>query len=366
MGLFKRKNSECWHMCFFLEGRKVRKSTGTSNKRAALKIYDTARFRIAQGTYDEKTKRDMSFIELVEQFLEKHSLVEKASYKRDKVIGTALKAYFGKKAICGITSLDIKEWRKWRMAHITRTGNRITKAAVNRELAFMKTMFNLAVEWSWITVNPAQSVKLLKGETRRFRILSREEITGLIDAATEYLKPILIAAISTGMRKSELLVLKWGNVDFARGFIRIEYSKNTESRNVPMSDHLKQALLPLRKGRGADDFVFSREDGSQILCLKEAFNAGCRRAGISDFRFHDLRHTAASLFAAGGCDLITLQNILGHKSLSMTQRYAHLIPERFEKSRQIMQDFWQGGATPLGDTKVTQLVDEDVQGAVIH
>ena len=83
MGLFKRKNSECWHMCFFLEGRKVRKSTGTSNKRAALKIYDTARFRIAQGTYDEKTKRDMSFIELVEQFLEKHSLVEKASYKRD-------------------------------------------------------------------------------------------------------------------------------------------------------------------------------------------------------------------------------------------------------------------------------------------
>ena len=163
MGLFKRKNSECWHMCFFLEGRKVRKSTGSSNKRAALKIYDTARFRIAQGTYDEKIRRDMTFIELVEQFLEKHSLVEKASYKRDKVIGTAVKAYFGKRAIGGIT----------------------------------------------------------------------------------------------------------------------------------------------------------------------------------------------------------LQNILGHKSLSMTQRYAHLIPERFEKSRQIMQDFWQGG-TPLGDTKVTQLVDENVQRAVNH
>ena len=365
MGLFKRKNSECWQRCFFLEGRKVRKSTGTSNKRDAQKIYDTDRFRIAQGTYDSKLRRDMPFSELADQFLEKHSLAEKASYKRDKVISTVLKAYFGKKPTGDITAFDIKEWRIWRMKHVTRTGTPITRAGLNRELAFMKTMFNLAVEWGWLKSNPAQSVKLLKGETKRFRILSREEITGLIDAATDYLKPILIAAISTGMRKSELLVLKWRNVDFARGFIRIEYSKNTESRNVPMDDHLKQVLLPLRKGRGADDFVFSREDGSQILCLKEAFNAGCRRAGISDFRFHDLRHSAASLLAAGGCDLITLQNILGHKSLSMTQRYAHLIPERFEKSRQIMQDFWQG-RTPLGDTKVTQLADEDVQGAVIH
>jgi integrase len=168
------------------------------------------------------------------------------------------------------------------------------------------------------------------------------------------------------MRKSEILALRWENVDFARGFIRIEYSKNTESRNVPMSDHLSQVLLPLRKGRAIFDFVFSRNDGRRILCLKEAFKGACKKAGILDFRFHDLRHTAASLLAGGGCDLITLQNILGHKSFSMTQRYAHLIPERFEKSRQIMQDFWQGGMLQYGDTKVTQFADEDLERAVIH
>jgi len=83
--------------------------------------------------------------------------------------------------------------------------------------------------------------------------------------------------------------------------------------------------------------------------MKEEFNTACARAGIADFRFHDLRHTAASLLAAGGCDIITLQHILGHKTLAMTQRYAHLIPGRHEKTKEIMQSFWQKGDT-LGDT----------------
>jgi len=79
-----------------------------------------------------------------------------------------------------------------------------------------------------------------------------------------------------------------------------------------------------------------------------------------------LRHTAASLLAGGGCDIITLQNILGHKSLSMTQRYAHLIPERFEKSRQIMQDFWRGSVSQTGDTKLTQSDARAEERLVIH
>jgi integrase len=90
------------------------------------------------------------------------------------------------------------------------------------------------------------------------------------------------------------------------------------------------------------------------LPLKEAFKAACERAGIEDFRFHDLRHTAASLLAGGGCDIITLQHILGHKSLSMTQRYAHLIPGRLDRTREIMQGFWDEEASNFGGTKRTQ------------
>jgi hypothetical protein len=88
---------------------------------------------------------------------------------------------------------------------------------------------------------------------------------------------------------------------------------------------------------GQEDYVFTRNNGQKIKSIKEAFTIACIRAGIEDFRFHDLRHTAASLLAAGGCDIITLQNILGHKTLAMTQRYAHLIPERNERVKEIMQ-----------------------------
>ena len=354
MGLVKRKASECWQMSFFLEGRKVRKSTGTSNKKVAQKIYDAVRLRLAQGNYDAKLKPSMPFFDLVDEFLEKHSKVEKASYKRDKVIGDALKTYFGRTPIGEISPYDIKEWRKWRAQHVTRTGNLITKASLNRELAFMKTMFNLAVEWGWLKENSAEKVRLLRGEEKRLRILSREEITRLLEASAVYLRPILIAAISTGMRKGEVLDLKWEDVDFDNGFIRVERSKNAEARNVPIIPFLRDTLFGLKHRRRPEDFVFVREDGSRILCFKEAFRAACERAGISDLRFHDLRHTAASLLAAGGCDIITLQNILGHKSLSMTQRYAHLIPGRMEKTREIMQQFWQQANSNFGDTKLTQ------------
>jgi len=353
MGLSKRKGSECWQMRFSLEGKKVRKSTGTSSRRTAQKIYDTVRFHLAQGTYNPRLEPGMAFCDLVNEFLEKHSKVEKESYKRDKVIGDALRQYFGAKPIGSISAYDVKSWRQWRMKHVTRTGQPIKKASVNRELAFMKTMFNMAVEWGRLKENPCQSIKLLRGEEKRLRILNAEEISALISEAAWYLKVVIITAIETGMRKSELLGLRWKHVDFSNGFIRVEHAKNGDARNIPMSLHLKQMLQPLKQGRRQDDFVFVRE-GKRIICLKEAFKAACERAGIEGFRFHDLRHTAASLLAGGGCDIITLQHILGHKSLSMTQRYAHLIPGRLDRTREIMQRFWQDAVSQAGGTKGTQ------------
>lgn len=355
MGLFRRKNSECWQMCFFLEGRKVRKSTGTTNKRVAQQVYDRTRGQVTTGTYNPRLKASMPFFELVDEFLEKHSKIEKASYKRDVVIGDALKKYFGKSPIGEIRPYDIKEWRRWRAGQITNKGTPLKKASLNRELAFMKTMFGLAVEWAWLKENPAEKVKLLRGEDKRLRILSRDEIDRLIASARALLKPILTIAISTGMRKGEILNLKWKHIDLTNGFMRVANSKNDEARDIPLDPYLKETLLMLKKGKGPGDYVFSRKNGERIRCVREAFKAACARAGIDDFRFHDLRHTAASLLAAGGCDIITLQHVLGHKTLSMTQRYAHLIPGRHEKMKEIMQDFWRKTDAHLGDAKLTQL-----------
>lgn len=282
MGLYKRRGSECWQMCFYLGGRKVRKSTKTTNKKIAQRIYDRTKWQVAEGKYN------------------------------------------------------------------TRKGTPIKKASVNRELAFLKTMFNQAVEWGYIDENVATRIKLLRGEEKRLRILSRNEIAKLIQYAADHLKPILITAISTGMRKNEILNLKWKHIDFSNGFILVVNSKNGDARNVPLSQFLKETLAQMMKEENQEEYVFKRKNGERIRCIKEAFSAACSREGIADFRFHDLRHTAASLLAAGGCDIITLQHILGHKTLAITQRYAHLIPGRHEKTKEIMQSLWEGDT--LGDT----------------
>jgi integrase len=154
-------------------------------------------------------------------------------------------------------------------------------------------------------------------------------------------------AISTGMRLGEILNLKWKDVDFEHGFIRVVKSKNNESRDIPINAFLLETLKGLKKSLETGNYVFCNEDGEPRKDIREAFSGARDRAGLEDFRFHDLRHTAASLFASRGCDLITLQNLLGHKSVSMTQRYAHLMPDRHEKTRKIMSEFWGS----LGDTQ---------------
>jgi len=224
----------------------------------------------------------------------------------------------------------------------TYKGTLVKNATVNREISMLKTMFSFAVEWGWIEVNAARKVRKLRGEQKRLRILTKKEIGRLLSEAPEHLKPILVTAISTGMRYVEILKLEWRNLDFDNGFIRVENAKNGECRIVPMDAHLESILLKLRKSGKRFGHVFTRDDDRKIRSVKEAFRAACKRAGIEDFRFHDLRHTAASLLAAGRCDIITLQNVLGHKTLSMTQRYAHLIPERHEKTKKITQKFWGG------------------------
>lgn len=349
MGLFKRKGSKCWQMCFFLEGRKVRKSTKTTNKKIAQRIHDRTKWQIAESTYNPNRKIEMPFSELVDEFLEKHSKAGKKSYKRDQVIARVLKQHFRTKSIGDIGSYNIKVWMHNRLQHITRKGTFITKASVNRELAFLKTMFNFAVEWDWVDSNPAEKVKLLRGEKKRLRMLSREEIDRLIKNAADHVKPILVIALSTGMRKSEILNLKWKHIDLTNGFIRVEDSKNSGARDVPIFPFLEDELAKLRDNDHQEDYVFRRKNGKRVVCIKEAFKAALERSSITDFRFHDLRHVAASLLAAEGCDIITLKNILGHKTLAMTQRYAHLIKDKHERTRQIMQSIWQSGDT-VGDT----------------
>jgi integrase len=137
-----------------------------------------------------------------------------------------------------------------------------------------------------------------------------------------------MTAIHTGFRKSELLSLTWGNIDFQHQLIMVEaaYSKNGEPRSVPMTSRLTAILKSIRIHGDPKAPVYRNSEGQPYRDISTAFNSAVKRAGITDFTFHDLRHTFVSRLVMRGVDLTTVKELMGHKHINMTLRYAHLAP----------------------------------------
>jgi integrase len=175
-------------------------------------------------------------------------------------------------------------------------------------------------------------VKMLPENNRRLRYLSKEECQALINSCEPHLKPIVVVALNTGMRKGEILNLKWENVDLRHGFILLEITKNNERREILINETLKNCLQSITRRLDVPYVFYDKATGKPYKDVRRSFATACRRAGIRDFRFHDLRHTFASHLVMAGVDITTVKELLGHKSLTMTLRYAHLAPSHKVKA----------------------------------
>ncbi len=206
----------------------------------------------------------------------------------------------------------------------------LAKATINKYLTIVKHSFTKAYEWEMIpeqSLKKIRKVKPLRGENKRLRFLSQDEIQALLNSCEPHLYPIVFTALNTGMRKSEILNLKWQQIDLKHGFILLEKTKNGERREIPMNEPLKQMFRELFTDRKLDtEYVFANPKTGRPYTkdLKRSFHTACRKAGIRDFKFHDLRHTFASQLVMNGVDLKTVQELLGHKDIKMTLRYSHL------------------------------------------
>jgi integrase len=320
MGIYKRdqeRGDHSYWISWLFNGRRYRKRIGSSSKKTAEAVLAKIKTEIAEGKFlDRKKERKIKFRDLADTYMEKHAKPNKRSWKStDQGLVNNLVAFFGDRHIHEIDVLLVEDFKAERRKHVS-------SATVNRSLSCLRCMFNRAIDWDILTSNPMRKVKRLPEKNKRLRFLERHEIVRLLNCCRPLLRAVITVAIHTGMRKAEITNLKWRDVDFKRDLITLLKTKNGKARYILLNKPAKDALVGVLKN-SESEFIFCKKDGSRFN-VRKSFETACKKAKIQDFRFHDLRHTFASHLAMSGVDLITIKELLGHETLEMTQRYAHL------------------------------------------
>jgi integrase len=240
------------------------------------------------------------------------------------------KKTIGDHVLAQINSSLIAEYRDKLASGVTVRGKSRASATVNRYLAALSHLFTIAVkEWGWVEENPLRKVSKMKEPRGRVRFLSDVEREKLLAAAQEsanhYLYLIIVLCLSTGARRMEIIGLSWQNVDLNRNVIILHETKNNERRVLPIAGHALELFKQHAKVRRIDtDLVFPAHNPKKPMDIRTPWETALKKAQIEDFRFHDLRHSAASYLAMNGASLAEIAEVLGHKTLQMVKRYAHL------------------------------------------
>lgn len=328
---YRRKDSPIWWASFTgPNGQRVRRSTGTSNKAEAKAL--EAKWKLEayrQRQWEEQPPR--LFDELMLGYLNA-TADEKRSADKDRMRTRHLRRHFGGRVMNSLQPMDVREYIA------LRKGEGVRNATINREIALLSSAINYANrEWDWELPNVAKGRKLKEDEGRT-RWITRDEAELLIQYAgsepkAQHLADFIRLALNTGCRSGELLGLEWRRVNLQERllFLEANHTKAGKRRSVPLNEMSRQAIMNRLRFRAkhcpASPWVFAREDGTRIKAVKRSFKTACRRAGIGDFHIHDLRHTCAAWLVGIGVPLAEVRDLLGHASVVVTERYAHLSPD---------------------------------------
>lgn len=247
------------------------------------------------------------------------------------------KEELGDYTLADITSSLISQYKDKLATGITARGTQRSPSTVNRYLAALSHVFTIAYkEWEWLNDNPFNRVRKNKEPRGRVRFLSDEEREQLLDACkksnSKHLYLIVVIALSTGARHMEILGLHWDDIDLSRGIITLHETKNGERRILPLTGHALQLMKKHSQVRHLNcSYVFPGKNLKKPIYIRTPFETALKKAGIKDFKFHDLRHSAASYLVMNGASLAEIAEILGHKTLAMVKRYAHLSESHVSK-----------------------------------
>ena len=337
MALYLRaKGKKVWQMSFFVNGRQIRRSTGTTNEKLAEKIHAKVLTQITEDKWFDKPKDEKKSVdEMIDKYLSEYSILKTPNGEaRDQSIAKNLRKFFRGLLLKAVSPATIVQYKAFRRK------KPVKPATLERELCFLKRAFNLAVyEWEWIEKNPVARISKEKFNNEVERWLSFDEEKSLLNSCSEPLKSIVIIALNTGMRQHEILDLEWQNVDLSRKIATIIRSKNGEIRSIPLNHRAFNVLCSGANLRPLKSkYVFSSSAGTRIerRNLLRDFYKARKKAKLENFRFHDLRHTFATRLVQAGIDIYTVSKLLGHKDIRMTQRYSHHCPESLRSSVEVL------------------------------
>jgi integrase len=351
MGVYRR--DDVWWIDYYVGGQRRREAVGPKKKEADAALGKILAL-IREGRYfDVKKIKPITFDDMAVKFSEWLA----SNRKSAEYLYTLppAKECFKGRLLTTITEHEVETYRAMRRDAPTAAGKVRSNSTVNHELAILKQLFAKAIAWGYLEKgkNPKENVKKLPESKGRVRFLSLEEAKALLAAASPHLRPILITALETGMRRSEILRLTWDDLDMKNGILYVSEAKNGDPRHVPMSSRLRATLAALPRslhGRyiflGMPKVKKMRQigtPGKPFQDVDTSFENACTKARITGFRFHDLRHTAASYMVMAGVPMKTVGEILGHKTATMTERYSHLTPEHKRQAVELLPDWEENG-----------------------
>ncbi len=317
-GVFERpKGSGVFWIRYYVHGHERREKVGS--KQEAIDRYQQRKVEARNGTLPARG-RDVLLSDFVTEYLatEKHRMRSFRNYERH---GKVWSERFEGRTLRSILPIDIERWITRRAA------DGATPATINRELSFLRRVFNVAIANDLVERNPFKRIKLLRENNARVRWLSDDEEKRLRKAVGEEHWPYAAFALHTGLRQAEQFNLRWENVDVVNRVLTVPRSKHGEARHVHLND-TALAILRDAPSQRISDWVFPSRTGATPMeahnFVNRVFAPALEDAGIADFRWHDLCHTFASRLVMAGADLPTVKELMGHKTLAMTLRYSHL------------------------------------------
>ena len=328
LSLFKRSN-HFWYILYTQEGRTKWKSTGETLKSKALK--KLTEFKKLCESKPKPTS--------LSQFWNEFKRFAKANYSKTTLglMETAishLKSITGECLLPSITPEHVDRYKTLRLTTVNKLDRKVSPVTINAELRGLRSVFNTAIRWKLLESNPFAKLQMLQSPDVPPAYLSKEDFQKLLALINEaWLKDVIIFGTLTGMRRGEILNLKWSDIDLQRRIIQVQSSltfqtKQGKRRVVPMNDIIFH-MLTSRMNNSVSEFVFSyRNKQIDEDILTHRFKEYVLNAGLNPrLHFHSLRHTFASWLVQDGVSLYEVQKLLGHSNIAVTQVYSHLQPE---------------------------------------